>query len=246
MFSLILVSIVGLCFGSFLNVLIHRLPINQSIIFPGSYCTHCHKSIPWFHNIPLLSYLFLRARSSCCNQWISIQYPLIEFLSLLLWLWSFSYIDSVNERAIFLIISSILIVIALSDLHHYIIPIELNIILFSILILNYFLNGIDNYYYHLLSGMFLAMMFLLLMLITNYIIKKQSMGYGDIILIGFIGMWLGLFKGLAVIFFGSVISLVHWIFLSKKQDSQIMIPFGFSLSICAIATYIIYRVCCTY
>jgi prepilin signal peptidase PulO-like enzyme (type II secretory pathway) len=84
------------------------------------------------------------------------------------------------------------------------------------------------------------------MLVTNHLIKKQSMGYGDIILIGIIGIWLGLFKGLAVIFFGSVFSLIHWLFLSKKQNSQVMIPFGFSLSICAIATYIIYQVYFTY
>ena len=95
----LLVIVLGLSFGSFLNVLIHRLPKEQSIVFPASYCPRCKKSIKWFHNIPIISFILLIGISNCCKNKISLRYPLVEFISLSLWIWSFYNLDIIhNER----------------------------------------------------------------------------------------------------------------------------------------------------
>ena len=74
----ILILIYGLLIGSFLNVLIYRIPRAESIAFPGSHCPTCNHKLSWYDNIPLFSYLFLKGSCSYCNAKISVQYPLIE------------------------------------------------------------------------------------------------------------------------------------------------------------------------
>jgi leader peptidase (prepilin peptidase) / N-methyltransferase len=72
--------ILGLLFGSFANVVIYRVPLGQSVVYPGSQCPSCGKPIPAWNNLPVLSWLLLRGRSSCCRTRISFRYPLIELL----------------------------------------------------------------------------------------------------------------------------------------------------------------------
>ena len=80
----IIVFIIGLIFGSFLNVLIHRLPLGISLIKPlGSTCSHCNYTIKWYENIPIVSYLFLKGKCSNCSKPISILYPLVELTTAL-------------------------------------------------------------------------------------------------------------------------------------------------------------------
>ena len=231
--------IMGLIFGSFLNVLIYRLPRNLSIIFPSSFCPHCNKSILWYLNIPLISFLFLKGKSFCCKKKISIQYPVIEILSTLLWLWSYYYIDTISYQILFLIMSSCLLVIIFTDFNHFIVPLELNIVMFVSSCIIYFYNSkniLDSIY----SMFFLSLYFLVLMFLINALFKKDSMGYGDIILIGVIGFWLGWIDTFIIVFFSSIISLIHWfiLFLIKKTK-DIQLPFGSSISFVSILLYII-------
>lgn len=74
----------GLLWGSFLNVVIHRLPREESVAFPGSHCPHCGAPIRPLHNIPLVSWLVLRGRARCCGARISIRYPAVELVGGLL------------------------------------------------------------------------------------------------------------------------------------------------------------------
>ena len=76
----ILAFIFGSLIGSFLNVVIHRVPLNQSVITPRSRCPKCNHLIRWYENIPMLSYLALRAKCSQCSEKISMRYPLVELL----------------------------------------------------------------------------------------------------------------------------------------------------------------------
>ena len=92
----ILFFIIGLIFGSFANVCIYRLPIQQNIITPRSKCPSCKKPISWFYNIPVLSFILLKGLSSCCNTKISFQYPIIEVLTAILFTYTllpFKYIN---------------------------------------------------------------------------------------------------------------------------------------------------------
>ena len=77
---------IGAIVGSFLNVVIHRYPREESIAFPASHCPHCNTPIRWYDNVPVLSYLILRARCRACGEPISVRYPLVELANALLYL----------------------------------------------------------------------------------------------------------------------------------------------------------------
>jgi len=113
--------IVGACIGSFLNVCVYRIPLNRSIAHPGSHCSVCGTPIPWYNNLPILSWFFLRGRAACCGTRIDFRYCLVEigtaFLFLALW---FKYPPI--EAVIYAIMVSGLTVACLIDLDHYIIP----------------------------------------------------------------------------------------------------------------------------
>lgn len=81
---LLFIFIIGLCIGSFLNVVISRAFSNESIVFPNSKCPICQKPLKWYHNIPLLSYLFLKGKCAFCEEKISLQYPIVELITGLL------------------------------------------------------------------------------------------------------------------------------------------------------------------
>jgi len=230
--------VLGAIVGSFLNVLIHRLPINQSIISPSSHCIYCKVSILWYYNIPILSFLFLKGSSSCCNKPISIRYLFVEIISVLLWVWCYYYVFNINDQILFLIFSSSLLVIMFTDYNHFYIPIELNIFMFlSAFIL--FIYSDSNIWNHFFSMFILSTFILLLMLSANFFLKKDSMGYGDIILIGIIGFCLGLYQALVIIFFACIFSIIHWIILKIKTNNKaIMLPFGSALSLSTILVYI--------
>ena len=85
----ILLFILGMCVGSFLNVCIHRIPMGKSIVFPSSECTNCGEKIRSTDLIPVVSYIMLRGKCRECNNPISIQYPVVELITGLLWLVSF-------------------------------------------------------------------------------------------------------------------------------------------------------------
>ena len=231
--------VIGLIFGSFLNVLIYRLPRDLSIIYPPSFCPHCNKTILWYLNIPLFSFLFLKGKSFCCKQKISIRYPIVEILSALLWIWSYYYIDIISYQILFLIISSCLLVIIFTDFTHFVVPLELNIIMLisSVIVYIYNSKNIEDSIY---SMFFLSLYFLVLMFLIDFLFKKETMGYGDIILIGVISFWLGWVDALIIIFLSSILSLIHWVILSiKTKKKDIQLPFGSSISFVSIFLYII-------
>ena len=226
--------LIGVSVGSFLNVLIHRLPNKQSIIFPSSYCPHCKEKIPWYYNIPIVSFLILKGLSNCCNKSISIRYLFVEIISMVLWIWTYYYIPNIDDKILFLIFSSSLLVIMITDYNHFYIPFELNILMF-ISALTFFIYNDHNLWNHFLPMLLLLSYFIVLTLLTTIVLKRDSMGYGDIILIGIIGFWLGLFLTLIIIVFASLLSLIHWLFLKAiKKEESIVLPFGSTLAMSAI------------
>lgn len=237
---LILFILLGLIFGSFLNVLIHRLPLQQSIVFPSSYCPHCQKDINWFYNIPLISFFLLKGLSDCCNKKISIRYPIVELISSILWVWSYYYLNGIINQIFFLIIASCLITIFFTDFNHFFIPIELNLIIFISSLFNFLVHGSETLQYHFFSMFLLASYFLVLMLLSSYLLKKDTMGYGDIILISVTTFWMGLIDGLLIIFFASLFSIIHWLILRiANSNKNIILPFGSTVSLAAILIFII-------
>jgi len=236
----ILFIVLGLVFGSFLNVLIHRLPLRQSIAFPSSYCPHCKININWMYNIPVISYFMLKGISNCCGEKISIRYPIVELISSTLWVWSYFYLNGVSNQIFFLIISSCLLAIMFTDFNHFFIPIELNIIIFISSLFNLLINNSSKIQDHFFSMFLLSIYFLVLMLLSSYLLKKDTMGYGDIILIAVTTFWVGLIDGLLIIFFASFFSIIHWLILRFTSTNQnIILPFGSTISLAAILIFII-------
>jgi leader peptidase (prepilin peptidase)/N-methyltransferase len=112
---------VGACIGSFLNVCIYRIPLNRSVVHPGSHCSACGAPIPWYHNLPILSWFILRGRAACCGTRIDKRYWVVELgtavIFLALWL-RYPPIEAV----IYAVMVAGIIAACLIDLDHYIIP----------------------------------------------------------------------------------------------------------------------------
>ena len=238
--------IVGIIIGSFLNVLIYRIPKNLSIILPRSFCPNCNYSIPFYRNIPLISFIFQLGKCSNCKTSISIVYPIVEFISgIILVLAAWQY-DTIPEIIYFAIISNILLAIAFIDYKHFIIPIPLIINSISFILLFLFFSKIYNTNYlvtHHFIGMLVGSGYLsIIFLITSYFSKRQTLGYGDIQLLLVIGLWIGnIIKILFIIFSSALIALLFWIILSlfKGFDKSRALPFGTFLSFTAIIVYLI-------
>src|SRR5450755_3442224 len=115
---------VGACIGSFLNVCVYRIPLDRSVIRPGSHCSACGAPIPWYHNLPIISWLALKGRAACCGTRIDLRYWLVElgmaFLIMAVWL-KYGPTDPV-AAVIYAIMISGLTAACLIDLDHYIIP----------------------------------------------------------------------------------------------------------------------------
>lgn len=113
---LLFIFIVGLCIGSFLNVVISRAFSNESICFPGSKCPACQEPLKWYHNIPILSYLILKGKCAFCKDTISVQYPIVELITGLLFVAVFIKFG-LNLNALFIVtFVSLFVVIAATDL----------------------------------------------------------------------------------------------------------------------------------
>ena len=229
----IFMFILGTVFGSFYNVVSYRLPLNLSIVFPPSHCTKCKNRLKPLELIPILSFLFQKGKCKHCKSKISVMYPIFELLTGILFFLSFWIFYPNNTMYISLIFVSLLVIVINSDIHHMIIPDE-PLILSSILaiIVRLFLQG-DKILYIFYDFAFPFIAMLLIKLLGDFIFKKESLGGGDIKLMGVIGLCLGWELSIFSIFLGSFIALpisLVILFVNKKRE----LPFGPYLSIAAL------------
>ncbi len=235
--QIVSVLLLGLALGSFINVCIYRLPKNESIIAPGSYCESCKAKIFIWDNIPILSYLLLKGKCRQCDKSISILYPIVELSTSLLLLSGFIKFGISIKFAIFCAIGPALIAVAIIDFKHLIIPdaITLPGILFGFVAGSY-LIGLKNSSLGLISG---AGTFIVLSTIHYWIRGLVGMGGGDIKLIAAVGALLGIKYVFLVIFLSAFIgSLVGIIGVAlRKLNFLSRVPFG---SYLALGTLIVY------
>lgn len=230
--------IIGAIYGSFLNVVIYRLPENLSIIKPRSFCPKCKNNIPLYRNIPIFSYLFQNGKCNSCKLKISIQYPLVELTTAFIAVIS-TVLLPIPESIFFLLISGFLICISFIDYKFYIIPLSLLIAIIITIIP--FITFYTNYMHHI-YGMLIGLGYLSLIFIVTWIVtKKQPLGFGDLQLIFVLGLWLGPIKVLLTIFFAAISGIIYWIILSVKKgySKDVKLPFGTFLSIVAIIIYLV-------
>ena len=229
LFFYILVFLSGLAVGSFLNCIIYRLEKNESFLKGRSYCPHCHHTLAWQDLIPIFSFLILRGKCRYCGKKISLQYPLVElatgilFFSIFYSTFQHSNIPTFQQSIQFLylsIVSSFLIIVFVYDLKHYLIPD--NVIYPAIAIV--FIFQITNFCSPILSAFGAALFFLLIFLIS----KGRWLGFGDVKLGFLMGLFLGFPKILVALFFAYFIGAIIGIglVLAKKKTLKSEVPFG--------------------
>ncbi|MBF0106584.1 MAG: prepilin peptidase [Deltaproteobacteria bacterium] len=232
---LIQAGIFGLILGSFLNVLIYRLPQSMSIL-GRSYCPHCRAQIPFYRNVPLVSYLLQWGKSACCQKKISPQYPLIEALTGFVSVVTVMHAETLPQYFIwFLLFMCPLIVISVIDFQLKIIP---DVISVPFIIVGLMVQQFEHYpeWWAGLKfsglGLLIGGGFLLLFAeVMSRLLKKEAMGGGDIKLMAMLGAFLGPKSLIFIYIAGSMLALVYAVFgriLNKHQDRQI--PFGPFLS----------------
>ena len=233
----IFVFVIGAAIGSFLNVCIYRIPAEESIVRPASRCPSCGHPIRFYDNIPIFSFLLLRAKCRDCGAKISWRYPLIEGITgLMAYLLFLKFGISLNFLVYF-IFTAVLIVITFIDIDHQIIPdcISLpGIPLFFLAAV--FVIGLP--WLEALIGL-LAGGGVLLAIALGYelLTKREGMGGGDIKLLAMIGGFLGWKSLIFVLLFSSLSGAVIGIaaMIIKKQDTKYAVPFGPFLSLAAVA-----------
>ena len=229
----ITVIIIGLILGSFINVLSYRIPKNIPAIFSRYFCPKCNINIPLYRNIPIITYILQRRKCHNCNKTISLQYPIIEFLTASIFYFGLKNNWPIDEYALFIWISSILIAISIIDQKTLTIPLRLIIALLIGELIFIFLNPHSTQY--MLLGLLFGLGYLgITFLVTLIIYRKQTLGYGDLLLISLIGLWLGPINTLICIFLSSLAGIIIWLSIYYKNDAEKKLPFGTYLSISAI------------
>ena len=236
----IVVFIFGLVFGSFYNVVGYRLPKKESIAFPASHCPNCNHKLKFYENIPVLSYIFLTGKCKVCKKKISIIYPLFELITGVLFLLSYMAFGLSIEFVSSIIITSVFIIISISDIRYYEIPDEVLIIGSILLVITYIISSVINNVSFVIGvvkpvlyalGSF-AILYLIKIL-ADFLFKKESLGGGDIKLMFFIGLAIGLDMSIVAIFISSFIALPLSIVTLLKKNTNVL-PFGPYLAISSI------------
>lgn len=256
-YAVLLFFALGASVGSFYNVVIYRMPRGLSLIRPASFCPSCKKHIPIFYNLPIVGWLFLRGKSACCGNSISIQYPLVEFLcgvlgalSVILvhlpFSWTAPFSQWVETLALFWLLLAIVPVCAV-DFKHHLIPDSISIGGVVVgLLLSLFPGGItplDSFLGVLIAGFGLYGLGFLM----TKALKKEAMGFGDVKLLAGYGALMGWFNALSVLVFAAFLGLLVMLPInyfrkkkpsSEQNDSFGEIPFGPFLSIAAPIVYL--------
>jgi leader peptidase (prepilin peptidase)/N-methyltransferase len=231
----LLVFIFGTVIGSFLNVVIDRIPRNESIIKSRSHCEHCRRTLSWLDLIPVVSYIVLRGRCRYCHVHIGYYYPIVEALTGLLFLVvTVSLMPSMQTTQFFdshsilvwlyyYFLISCLIVIFFTDYKYGIIPFK--VALFATIASLIYALSVPFFLTHILTALGVFGFFLLLFLIT----RGKGLGFGDVVYAFLMGLVLGypkIFVGLYVAFLtGAVVSLIL-VWTGRKKMKGGSIPFG--------------------
>lgn len=251
-----IVFVVGTCIGSFLNVCIWRIPRGESLMYPSSHCPKCGHEISWFENIPLVSWLALRAKCSKCKEKISGRYFFVELLTgmifLLFWHKTIICFLPVSMFLVYIAIIMLVVTTIYIDAEHRIIPNEMtysvmicglilsvafpeNWELYMRLANNVFHQNIDfnNRVFSFamsFSGLAFGIIFFLVFSIAGRIIfKRDALGLGDVKYLGAVGACLGIGSCFFTVLIGSLLGSfagLLMIFLGKRKRLRSAIPFG--------------------
>ncbi len=210
----------GAILGSFLNVCILRWPRERSIVRPRSRCSSCGNQLEWFENIPIFSWLFLKGKCRCCDESISVQYPLIELTVAIGWVVAVNAFGPTFTAIRVAMFGTILLGVAITDLREYLIPdgftlTGLVVVLFTAAI--GFVRGdaspFASPYDAIIGACAGAGMIAIIGWIGEIAMGKEAMGLGDVTLMAFVGAALGPQRAIVTVFLGAVLGMVAWVMI---------------------------------
>ncbi len=238
--------ITGSCVGSFLNVCVYRIPLNRSVVSPGSHCSACGAPIPWYHNLPIISWLVLKGQAACCGTRIDMRYWLVElgmaFLFMAIWL-KYGERDPIGA-VIYAVMISGLTTACLIDLDHYIIPDRFSlggcVAGFVACAIHPSLMGqktaLQGFSWSLACAIVGALTLLAVAWVGTILFKKEAMGMGDVKLLAAMCSFLGAMSITWVLPLSSLIgsilglALIFW----QRGAWGTRIPYGPFLGLAAI------------
>jgi leader peptidase (prepilin peptidase) / N-methyltransferase len=225
----------GLAVGSFLNVCIHRLPLKLSVIHPGSRCPSCGYELRWYDNLPILSYVLLRGRCRSCGKGISLQYPVIEVITAVVFLAHWYAFGPTALLAARLVFGCALIVLFMIDLEHQILP---DVITLPGIVTGLVLSvALPPGPLMSLLGLLLGGGLLWAIAELWYRLRHvEAMGFGDVKMLAMIGAWLGV-KMVVMTFvlssmMGGLVGVV--LIASRRADMATKVPYGTMLAVAAL------------
>ena len=209
------------------------MPYNISVVRGRSYCPSCKKQIRWFDNIPLLSFIFLKAKCRHCSAQIDLNYFLVELISALNFVLIFYLFGFSLTTILFFILSICFIIIIFIDMKHFIIPNELT---FTLMVIG-FIKSFDpylnqylfpNYLDSLIGGVIGYSIIWFIIFAYKKLRNKEGMGLGDAKLLSAIGFWFGWISIPFILFFSSFVALIFAVpgLLNKSKNMSSQIPFG--------------------
>jgi leader peptidase (prepilin peptidase)/N-methyltransferase len=222
----IIVFIFGAMIGSFLNVVIYRIPKGESIVFPASKCQSCQNSLKWWHNIPIFSWLFLRGKCYFCKEKISAQYPIVELLTGIIFIALYFKLGLVWYLPFIAASFAALFALVMIDFKYMAVPDNVN---FAALI---FALVQPEFLMALLYASIAAGGLYLIGLLSSFIARKQAMGGADVIVAGTMGALLGFPNFFVALFLSALLAMIPALIWREKG-----VPF---VPFLALATFIVY------
>lgn len=225
----VLSGLVGLCVGSFLNVVIYRIPQKMSLAKPNSHCPACQYELRWFDNIPLLSYMILGGKCRKCKTHIPFRYTAVELANTVLWLLCvFLFWEKSSLLAcIYMVASSVFICVFFIDLEHQIIPDRFQIILLVLAVASTCLDTDFAWPSHVIGGVSGFAVFYLVAWSFEKLCGLDGLGGGDVKLAGVVGLLLGWERLLLGLLIATIpASLIMLILLRVKKGVRQQYPFA--------------------
>lgn len=239
--TITLTILLGLCVGSFLNVVIYRIPNNMSLAKPASHCPKCKNQIKWYDNIPVLSYIFLGGKCRHCKEKISFRYPFVELLNCVMWFLCLLFFTNFIIPSFELnwlrfvtscVVSSTLICIFFCDLDNMEIPEIFQLILLLCgLILLLDNPSKENIMLKVFGFIGAGALFIIVNLIFRLIKKRDGIGFGDVELVACAGLILGGYKMILALTLSCVVGgIALLIIASIRKDKNREYPFAVILT----------------
>jgi leader peptidase (prepilin peptidase)/N-methyltransferase len=234
--GLVFAGAFGAIVGSFLNVCIHRLPLGASIVWPSSACPHCKRELSWYENIPVFSYLALRARCRTCEGPISLRYPLVEAMTSAMFAAAWWYYGPGPLLASRLVFACALVVLFAIDLEHHLLP---NVITLPGIVIGFAFSFItEPGWMASLIGLLAGGGSLYLIAVLYFWVRhEEGLGMGDPKMLSMIGAFLGWKLTLVTLMIASLTGSVVGVGLiaAGRGNMKYALPFGCFLAVGAAA-----------